>query len=360
MRFCVVLVLISMMLLFTGCPFKSGDFIVQPQGDSGDVANSPVNQVTEAVRNPLTEPENDVDYMLKSWKQSHLITFLGRDFILYREATGSLPLNAEELITSGFTIWWPVDLFNSEPVRISDNGEQDEQLDLGSFRYDVKSNPPYNYTLKDIFNFEFEIVTKKMNNKTRRETEGLWSERERCFPPHLSNSRNFLDLEKIKRFKSITWGTKGVYEVEDSHLRLLYAKCGAMTSILMQMTTKFFDMYNYLPGSFDELLGSGQFFIINENFNKLINEIQSSNVDFIFGYDDAQLIEYIVLKINGETYIEGCKQFDNSGSGHSLPGACNLLMNMSDINISTVILSNDNLDSLVISEEYLLTVDDFN
>jgi len=341
-------------------PFQSGDIIVQPQKDSGAVTNSPVNQVMETVRNPLTEPEIDDDYLLKSWKQSNLITLLGRNFVLYREATGSLPLNAEELITSGFTIWWPVDLYNSEPVRISDNGEQLEQLDLGSFRYDVKSNPPYNYTLKDIFNFEFEIVTRRMNNKTKRKTEGLWTERGRRFPPDFSNSRNFPDPEKMKRYSSIANGKKGVYEVEDSHLRLLYAKCGAMTSILMQMTTKFFDMNNYLPGSFDELLGSGQFMIIKENFNKLSDEIQSSNVDFIFGYDDAQLIEYIVLKINGETYIQGCKQFDNSGSGHSLPGACNLSMNMSDINISTVILNNDNMGSLVISEEYLLSVQDFN
>jgi hypothetical protein len=348
------------MLLFTGCPFQSGDIIVQPQKDSGAVTNSPVNQVMETARNPLTEPEIDDDYMLKSWKQSFLIGLLGRNFVLYREATGRLPLNAEELITSGFTIWWPVDLFNSEPVRISDNGEQHEQLDLGSFRYDVKSNPPYNYTLKDIFNFEFEIVTIMMNNKTKRKTEGLWTETGVRSPPNFSNSRNFPDPEKMKRYSSIANGKKGVYEVEDSHLRLLYAKCGAMTSILLQMTTQFFDKNNYLPGSFDELLSGEQFVIIKENFEKLIEEIQSSNVDFVFGYDNDQLIEYVVLKINGETYIEGCKQFDYSGSDPVKEFGCTHLMNMSEINISTVILSNDNLDSLVISEEYLLTVDDFN
>ncbi|MBU1023558.1 hypothetical protein KKB99_04630 [bacterium] len=359
MRFNLVLILISMMLLFTGCPFQSGDIKVQPQRDSGAVTNSPVNQVMETVQNPLSEPEIDNDYILKSMKQSFLITLLGRDLVLYREATGSLPLNAEELITSGFTIWWPVDLFNSEPVRISDKREKHELVDLGSFRYDVKRNPPYNYTLKDIFNFEFEIVTRKMNNKTKRETEGLWTERGIRFPADLTQVRNYPGPEKLERFISIAWGKKGIYEVEDSHVRLLYAKCGAMVSILMQMTTKFFDKNNYLPGSFNELL-SGEQFIIKENFEKLSEEIQSSNVDFIYGYDNDQLIEYAVLKINGETYIEGCKQFDNSGSGQSLGSGCTHLMNMSDINISSVILNNDNMDSLVISEEYLLTVHDFN
>lgn len=349
-----------MMLLFTGCPFQSGDIIVQPQRDSGTVTNSPVNQVMETDRNPLSEPEFDLDELLKSWKQSSLIGLLGRDLILYREATGSLPLNAEELITSGFTIWWPVDLYNSEPVRISDKLEEYEQLDLGSFRYDVKSNPPYNYTLKDIFNFEFEIVIRRMNNKTNRKTEGLWTDRVRRFPPDLSNSRNIPSPEKMRRFSSVAWGKKGIYEVEDSHLRLLYAKCGAMKSILHQMTTNFFKKNNYLPGSFNELLSIEQFFIIKENFEKLSEEIQSSNVDFVFGYDNDQLIEYFVLKINGETYIEGCKQFDYSGSDPVKERACMQLMNTSDMNISTVILSNDNMDSLVISEEYLLSVHDFN
>ena len=124
---------------------------------------------------------------------------------------------------------------------------------------------------------------------------------------------------------------------------------------------------NSLPESFidnlayQQLLGTTPF-IIKENFNKFAQELDGADVEFKIGYDYSNTASYALLKINGETLISHCYKYDyNSNVDKPIeddsPGS-HTGCRMDEIDMSSPMISNSNLSTLNIPDQFLIAIED--
>lgn len=260
---------------------------------------------------------------------------------LYWQTTGQFPETMNGFIESGFPLIWPRESSKKIPFFLSVDEDYipGEEL-FGSFQYNRISSDKVQY--KYVY----------MDFKTYRGTgEITWKVKTTDIPFADKQSLNPGGVVKELEGILVLGGEKRVDLISDSDTRLLYALCGQFASFLETMTDIHYNLEGTTPSNFNALLGPEQL-IIKENFDAFAKLLESSNAEFKWGFDNDKNTSYTYLKINNDILITRC--LDYNAENILEQGDCDF----KTLDISSPIITERNITSMEIPEEYLIALKD--
>jgi hypothetical protein len=343
-------------VLFVGCSMTPDR--VKPdlnhKNGSADVTISEKNR--DAASGNFKNIPVQSDILKRSQEQKYTFNRLNYEIRVFRQVTGRLPDSIDELINSGFQLWWPRNLQNDQPAELVEGRYLVlDESDFGKLKYEVLSNPSYPYNLSDLYNCRFQLKNISLDTIAYRdEHKEIWKETIFDFP----EKTRTID-ENTTRHIDVIWGKKAVYEINNQDTRMLYAMCGNLVSFIHHQTGVLYRDFDRLPESFNDLLDNNCL-IIRENFDRFANSLKDSNVDLKWGIDREQNREYIIVKTKDEIYISGCRRFGDKQNA-DIPGYgiyFDFDYDINNLDISSPIITSDNLKDVVIPEKYLVSVND--
>ncbi|MFH1515645.1 MAG: hypothetical protein ABIG42_09325, partial [bacterium] len=148
-------------------------------------------------------------------------------------------------------------------------------------------------------------------------------------------------------------------EIDDENKRLLQALCDNFNRILFSNSTLYYSYVEQLPTTLEDILFNDHF-IIKESFEKLKQTLQSANVDYKWGFDRVKSEIYFQFDIDGERFIEsiagyGEKEGSMNGGGYYPKRPP---FNLDELDMSSPIISSENIGSIEIPEKYLISIKD--
>jgi len=307
---------------------------------------------TSTEKTEITSRSSQVDENLidTSWDQERVIQLLNHDLRRYREANGSLPDSLNTLVNSGFLLWWPRNLFTGSPAKVIKERELEPNMeDLGLFKYNIISNPAYDFSLNNVYNYNYHLELITINSSEYYETGNpVWKKVTKNYPGYKLE-------DNVTRVIGVPHGKKPTYEISDYNKRLLYALCGNFAFYIQYRVALYHRDNSMLPSSFSDLLNDKQY-IIKENFIKFADLLKNSGATFKWGIDYSTGASYVTLEIDGETYMSGCRMFGDKAHAHVPDYGEYFGCDVNNIDMSSPIITNENIANLIIPEQYLISI----
>ncbi len=341
-------VLMLIMLLVIGC--STSPRPIQP--DTG--------QQSTGTDVPVYHEERDINFdenlLEMAYDQLAIVSNFGYALTAFRQVNGSLPDSMSSLINSGILMWWPRNLMSGTPANLIQNRDfKLDSSDFGSFKYEIIENPPYQFNVEDYYNCKFELQVISIDGPKYAETGNvIWKETGYKYP----GSRSLNDRgTTIRRVLYGTHGKKSLYDVENNENKLMFAMCGNLAAFIQGRTALLYRNHDRLPNTFSDLFQNEKL-IIRENFNKLSDMLNNSNANFIWGVDHSIGASYIVLEMDGETYMSGCRRFGDKEFAHVPDYGEYFDCKIENVDMSSPIITSENIVSTEIPEEYLISIKD--
>ncbi len=333
MRILKTILLLFLVSLLVGCSSSVPKPIqpdkITPLSDISDLnVSQPDNELIRTAAMDIPYPPPDMYWLRHSLR-------------LYWQTAGQFPETMKGFIESGFPLIWPRESSKKIPffLNVDEDYIPSEEL-FGSFQYNRISPDKVQY--KYIY----------IDFKAYRETgEVIWVEKTATIP--FADKQMHNSPEKCKELEStlVLGGEKRVDLISDSDTRLLYALCGLFSAFLETMTDIYHIQEGVIPSTFYDLLGSEQL-IIKENFYGFAKMLESSNAEFKWGFDKNKNTSYTYLKINDEVLITRCINYTTDNLREQM--VCDFY----SLDISTPIITEKNITSIEIPEEYLISIED--
>lgn len=338
----LVIMLITFLALLTSC---SG----HPKQIKQDIAPLPSQSEIPVVSterelktgddkfNVMTFPLFTNPAKMESWIHDQVIN-LHRPIELFKEVHGYYPDSMSSFVQSGLPLTWPRNLIDGTPIKcITGRNLTPDASDWAAFKYQLIGS--------DSFMTQIVSLDKNFYEQTGNES---WLVRD---------VENSLKLKENQRRRSVvTMGTRSVAEVPDDNNKRIFAMCGILLSFLNGRTHAHYYATGELPNSFDDLLDN-RLLIIRENFFNFAQALKNSDAIFKWGVDHNKNCVYSILDIDGERYISYCVRFgtvEESPQTSGLKADCSVY----DLDMSSPIVSNENITNLVIPNEYLISIKD--
>lgn len=325
--------LFFMVFLLIGCSSSDPkpiqpDNITPVSNISDSIVSNPDNNLVRTAAMDIPYPPPDMYWLKHSLR-------------LFWQTTGQFPENMKSFIDNGFPLIWPRESKQNIPFYLNMDKDYIPSEELfGSFQY--------NWISPDEVQYRYVYI----DFKTYRATEDvIWVVKTATIP--FADKQMHNSQENLKELESILvlGGKERVDLISDSDARFLYSQCGLFCAFIETMTDIYHIQEGVIPSSFYDLLGSEQL-IIKENFYNFAQLLESSNAEFKWGFDNKNKTSYIYLKINDEVLITRCINYTTD----------NLLDQMEcefdSLDISTPILTEKNIASIEIPEEYLISIKD--
>jgi hypothetical protein len=338
LRITIFVVFVSVIVGCSGSPrpVKPG---LSPETSPADIpVAQPERKLTgdDDKFNVMTFPVFNDPLEMESWIYREVISSLHRPLELYKDVHGYYPDSIRTLVKSGFLLTWPRNLLAGGAVKcVVGRNLTANRADWASFKYELIGD--------NSFVTKVVSLDKKLYEETGNE---VWTVRER---------ENMFKLqENQRRRSSVSMGTKPVYEIQDANKRAVYAMCGVLTKFLDGRTHAHYYQTWELPNTFGDLFDN-RLFIIKENFDSFAKMLKESGATFKWGVDHTKNCVYSILEIDGERLISYCVRF---GPIEESPYTSGLQVDcgVDDLDMSSPILTDDNIADLVIPEEYLISI----
>lgn len=279
------------------------------------------------------------DIPLINTRLSQSVDELQYELDLYRELHGQFPESIAKLVNSGFLFYWPRNTIDGSPIQvITSRNLAKDQSDFGSIKYDYVDN--------SLFDLKWICVDGKAYKESGSK---VWLEK--------SMNYRFAENENIVRNIHVMMGTKAVSDVEGFNNKLIYVMCGNFTKAISRQLGTYYSYIGEFPDSYDELLFNDRF-VIRENFMAFAQLLESSNADFKWGFDSAKNTLYIVLDINGERLIAACVKYGDRLDPDGKCGMDYFDCNLDELDMSSPIITSNNMGQIKIPDEYLISIDD--
>ncbi len=333
--FCIILFFIA---ITVGCSSSSNEESIAPPEINHQISNS----------HDLTFPISDDPHILGLHNRASMVGKLRKSISDYRRATGVYPASISEYIESGFPLFWPRNVMDGLPVRVLASRDVINDLsDFGSINWGKEGT--YNVLISCNIDFG--------KNKDSDETNWIINK----------DGLNDFKGTRTPGITTIVGGTDPINMVTDPEARMLYAQCGELTDFIFGTTQNYYDTNKSLPNSvvdhlaFQQDLGSTPF-IIKENLDKFAQELKDADVEFKIGYDYPNTASYALLKIKGETLISHCYKYDYNANvdppiEDDSPGS-HTGCRMEEIDMSSPMISNANLSTLNIPDQFIISIED--
>ena len=296
-------------------------------------------------RDKFINHKKSMDYPIRDniWIQKNImnsqILNIKNEIILYRQVFGHFPDSVTTLVNSGFLLYWPRNPVDGTPAKIINNRDLNEdKTDFSSFTYEVLSDS--------------QITIKRIlldGDHYKRTGEENW----------IKNSYYYNTSEAQTRDQYVMGGTRRIYEIEDENKRLLMALCSNFHRVLFGNSTLYYSYVEELPTSLEDILFNDRF-IIKENFEKLKQTLQGANVDYKWGFDLAKSELYFQFDIDGKRFIQYRAEYGEKEGSINEGGLYVRIppYTMADLDMSSPIISSENIGSIEIPEEYLISIKD--
>lgn len=375
MKLSILITIICIFAISSGC--SKSDIVVKPNATTNSNQEfvsdfEPNRQITSDYN--LTFPIGENPGLLQQHHRATMVGHLQHDISDYRMVTGFFPESILGFIESGFPLFWhrnqmtglPMEILISRDVKIGPS-------DFGVVKWEKFDD------------YHARLISSNMDlSKYEDNGKVSWIIEEDALEFfHLADYQSlpYEELDSFMRENSlyslesattIVGGTAPINMVSDPEVRKLYAQCGLLTDFIFTTTLNYYARNNKIPNNFiDNLafqqdLGSTPF-IIKENLEKLALKLNEADVEFKVGYDFPNTASYALLKINGETMISHCYKYDFSSHQYN-ENVNPLLMDespgihvgiyMDEVDMSSPMISDSNLSTLNIPEQFILSIED--
>lgn len=268
-----------------------------------------------------------------------------KEIILYKQVYGHFPDSITTLVESGFLLHWPRNPLDGKPAKLIKNRSLNtDRSDFSSFTYEVLND--YQMSMR---------CTSIDRDHYKQTGEEIWRVISNDYDASAASEAH----PRQRYVRNVMGGTKKIHEIEQEDIRLLIALCANFNRILFSNTTLYYSYVEQLPTTLEDILFNDHF-IIKENFEKLKHVLKSANVDLKWGFDRAKSEIYFIFDIDGERFIKHRGRFGEKDGSFSI-GAFHPRKppyNMVGLDMSSPIISSENIESIEIPEEYLISIKD--
>ena len=319
MKYTIIYLALPIILLIVSC--SSSNPLVKPS--SSQVSNEMVPVIkNEPGRNAsLSYPISD-DPLKLSFSYYASMHFLESELYIFRDVYGHFPRSIQEYLDSPIPIFWPRNPVNGEPYRPSSTLLSDPGKEwIGAFNYVFEND--------NKIKIRYVGYAKKESQQSGVETYKIIDKSLEPF----ADKRLFVMGGKVG-FDDLAMGD-----------RIIYAQAGHLNSILNANTSNYYQRYSEVPTNLNEVLPNDLLFI-SENFNSFTNALMNSDMQFKWGFDGYT--SYTTLEKNGQFLIEHSIRYN-------LKSMDRFNMDVTSLNKTNPILDNQNLASIEIPNDYVIT-----
>lgn len=259
---------------------------------------------------------------------------IGKAIISYRRSEGKNPKTIMDFANSGYPLFWPRNVQTGKPAGIFKGKELASDFSsFGSLQYSINNE---NFALMKFIYLRW--------GRAKDGTDDTWVIQSKGFP-----------AKEVNDVPMIEGCTVPIHKVEDPFTRKVLASVGQITGLIVPNEIKRYSSSETLISSFYDLLNPQQL-VIRENFEKFVELMKSPDVEFKWGNDYTKQSFYLYLKVKGIVYIEQCYYL---GGGTDLEALIKMRScSYSDLDTSSPILTSENIDQIVIPDEYMISIKD--